>query len=107
MSIEETSVVDAIGSNENGDDVVLLISDHWSWDDENDHLVMLQEKINTYIRFYECGELYKKYPSFLGRKVIIKIDFKYNVPDRLSWFIDQVRSIVEPIGLGIEYDVFE
>lgn len=46
MSIEDQDSVDVIGVNESGI-VVLTISDHLKWDD--DHLYLLQEKINTYL----------------------------------------------------------
>lgn len=107
MSIEDTGVVDAIGSDDFDGEVVLLISDHLNWDDESNHLILLQSKINTYIRFYESGEIYEKYPSLSGRRVIIKIDFKYQVSDRFKWFIGQVKSVIKPIGLDIEYAVYD
>jgi hypothetical protein len=46
MSIENKKVVDFISINKN-EKVVLTISDHLQWDEKNEHLLKLQEKINS------------------------------------------------------------
>jgi len=55
MSITETKVVDIIAVPEwEPDNVVLVITDHLEWGDkaqQGEHLLLLQEKINTYIAF--------------------------------------------------------
>ncbi len=48
MSVEDKDKIDSMGINKETDVVTLAISDHLDWDNEYDHLIMLQEKINTY-----------------------------------------------------------
>ena len=49
MSVLDFEKVDGIAYDEKNKCVRLLIADHLEWDDEYDHLVVLQEKINAYI----------------------------------------------------------
>lgn len=53
MSIEETEVIDFIGIDKEQGEVSLTISDHLEWDDN--HLFILQKKLNSYISFIESG----------------------------------------------------
>ena len=55
MSVENSQVIDAISINPQ-DVVVLTISDHLEWDEENEHLLLLQNKINAYLGVIESGE---------------------------------------------------
>jgi hypothetical protein len=57
MSVEQKDVIDAIGVNKESGEVVLTISDHLDWEDTSAHLLVLQDKINTYIAFIESGEI--------------------------------------------------
>lgn len=49
MSIDQSETVDIISQAPDGT-VVLTISDHLEWDAENEHLLLLQEKLNSYFR---------------------------------------------------------
>ena len=50
MSISNHDIIDAVAANENK--LILLISDHLRWDNyQVAHLKMLQDKLNTYIRY--------------------------------------------------------
>ena len=66
MSIVETKVVDIIAVPEwEPENVILVITDHLEWGDkaqQGEHLLLLQEKINTYIAFIESGEILESYP---------------------------------------------
>ncbi|WP_318298108.1 DUF6572 domain-containing protein [Paraburkholderia tropica] len=56
MSILDTDVVDVIGIDAPNGIARLAISDHLAWDQaERDHLVLLQDKINTYLVCLESG----------------------------------------------------
>jgi hypothetical protein len=46
MSVEDKTVIDIITTDKQGM-LVLTISDHLEWDDENGHLLLLQDKINS------------------------------------------------------------
>lgn len=67
MSVEDKNKIDAISTN-NNNQVALTISDHLLWDDNNEHLIILQDKINSYLDFLESGQIDESYPSAIGKK---------------------------------------
>jgi CRP-like cAMP-binding protein len=108
MSIEQTDVVDFISVNEATDEVVLTISDHLEWEsDTKEHLLLLQEKINSYLRFIESGELLESYPNANGRNAVIKIVSKYSLNEEAKEFIDQVKLIVSNAGMALRFEQFK
>lgn len=78
MPVEDTNKIDFISTNEST--VVLTIADSLEWGNP-EHLFNLQEKLNTYLRFIESGELLEAYPEAQGKK--LKIDVKLeHAPDK-------------------------
>lgn len=103
MSIEDQSSVDAIGVNESGI-VVLTISDHLEWDDE--HLYLLQEKINTYLAFIESGEVYQSYPISKGREFKISVVCKYEPSPTAMKFLSQCTTVINQAGFQFGHEVY-
>ncbi len=101
MSIEQTNVVDAIGIERTTGIVVLTITDHLDWSDEDGHLRMLQDKINAYVRFVESGELCTSYPRAAGRPVRFNVVGKHEPGSRALNFLEVVRA--ELIQAGVEF----
>lgn len=64
MSILEKDKIDGMGKEKDGKTLVLMISDHLGWDNEKDHLFLLQEKINMYLSFIENGQYTEVYKDF-------------------------------------------
>lgn len=105
MSIDQTGVVDAIGVDDSSGRVVLTITDQFEWGG-NEHLLMLQEKLNTYLRFVESGEIIEMYPDSKGRNILISLVCKHP-PDKSGLgFLNQISSIVEGAGMKFSYQVF-
>lgn len=46
MAVDDKNVIDIVSMNPEGK-AVLTISDHLEWDTENNHLLILQDKINS------------------------------------------------------------
>jgi len=110
MSIEDTNIIDAVGFDSDSDEVILLISDHLEWgEDEDDerHMYQLQEKLNTYLRFYESGEIYKELSATEGKSVTIDIVGKYKPSKKGELFLAQIKRIVESAGLKLQFSLFE
>lgn len=107
MSIAETNVVDIIAVPEwEPDHVVLVITDHLEWDDkaqQGEHLLLLQEKINTYIAFIESGELLESYPPSKGKNPKIRINGLYELPEQAELFIDRVTEVLKEVGIEFEF----
>lgn len=103
MSVEQADAVDLIGVDRGTGDVVLTISDHLPWD-YDEHLLILQKKLNTYLAFIESGELVAEYPDAHGRKSRISVTCKYPPDDRGLEFFAAVEERIEGAGILFEWD---
>ena len=104
MSIDQQGGVDSIGKDLSKNEVVLTISDHLEWGD-NEHLLKLQEKLNAYLSFLESGEIYEAYPDAEGASFVIDIICKYDPDPQGKAFLDQVEEIVSNAGFGVRWSV--
>src|SRR6185436_346209 len=74
VAVEKPDVIDAVGIDKTTGDVVLTIADYLDWDSsETQHLEMLQQKLNAYLRFIESGELIESCPDAAGRRPVISL----------------------------------
>ncbi|KOP64765.1 hypothetical protein AMS62_05460 [Bacillus sp. FJAT-18019] len=63
MSILEKNKVDGIGLSEAENKVALMIADHLDWENEAQHLTLLQDKMNACVSFIESEQIYSVYPD--------------------------------------------
>ena len=104
-TIEDTSSVDAIGINKDSGAIVLKIFDHLDWEDEISHLYLLQEKINSYLRFMEGPQILEAYPESKNHNLMISIDFKVVPCANAIKFLDTASKIVAAAGFSLAYSI--
>ncbi|QUE76052.1 DUF6572 domain-containing protein [Stutzerimonas stutzeri] len=102
MSIDQSETVDIISQAPDGT-VVLTISDHLEWDAQNEHLFLLQEKLNSYFRFLESGKIYESYPSAKGANFLLSLVCQFRPTEVALGFLERVRSIAESAGCGFSW----
>lgn len=102
MSIEDRNIIDALGITPDGKGLVMLISDHLDWKNEYEHLVILQDKINTYIAFWENKQYEEMYKGREFQYGIIEIGFKYKMKKKGKSFLKTVQHQIEKINLKIQ-----
>ncbi len=108
MTIEQTEVVDIVHIDKESEEVFLTISDHLEWTEPaKDHLLLLQDKLNAYLRFVESGELYQEYPNAHGKRVVISVVGKYPLSESAEKFYNQVTPIIESAGFHFRFELFE
>jgi hypothetical protein len=105
MTVENPKVVDFVGIDENGGEVVLTISDHLDWRDGTGHISVLQEKLNSYLAFVESGELLEQYPNGKGRRVRIDVVLKHSPSYIGEQFLRRAQATVGLAGFTLEYRV--
>jgi hypothetical protein len=67
MSIVQGNKIDMVVTDKEKTRVALVIADHLDWEeDESEHLVLLQDKINAYLHFIESGQLKQSRPDLAG-----------------------------------------
>lgn len=106
MSVTNLEVVDAISIDLMGN-AVLTIADDLLWDNNNEHLFTLQNKINAYLEFIESGNLYQKYPDADGRNIVINIALKYEPNNNAKEFFNTCRQILESAGYSFYFEVLK
>jgi hypothetical protein len=99
-------VVDVISIDLNGN-AVFTISDDQIWDDKNEHLLALQNKINSYLGFIESGNVYQEYPDAKGRNVVIEVVAKYEPNNNAKLFLDRVTEILQSAGYAFSFRVLK
>jgi hypothetical protein len=107
MTVEQPDVVDFVARDGATKTILLVVSDHLVWDEVNEHLFCLQEKLNTYFRFVESGELAEKYPDIADHKITIEIVLEHSPPDTANWFFEKARGASEAAGLALTWRVME
>ena len=104
-TIEETDKIDAIGIDKENPYVILKIFDHLDWKKEENHLYLLQEKINKYLTFIESGQIYDAYSYAKDKEIIISISFKYTPTTNAINFLHETSRILTNAGYKLEYEV--
>jgi hypothetical protein len=107
MAIDNTNVIDGIAIDKNRKALCLLLIDHFAWNrnntlNEHDHLILLQEKINAYIRYLETKQFEEQYPEEEIVMAIIEIHFKYDITENCENFLNVVQNEIGQYGIKIE-----
>ncbi|EGU30886.1 hypothetical protein VIBRN418_16406 [Vibrio sp. N418] len=103
MTIEQLDKVDFIAHDD--EKVTLVISDHLEWDDGNEKLLMLQDKLNLYLSFIESGEIYERYPIANGKLFEIRVVSKYQPNHEAEQFISLVSKVVSDAGFSFTLEL--
>ncbi len=106
MTVEHTKVIDSVAFAKDGKEVILPIVDHLPWDQfEGEHLLLLQEKMNTYLAFIESGQLDRQFPHLKGREVVIKLFSKYPLSDQAKTFYRLASGAISGAGFRLEFEL--
>ena len=104
MSIDETDKIDFTSIDNASGDLWLTISDHLPWDEnEGDHLVLLQDKLNAYLRYVESGEVFENVPEAKGRAIVINIVGKFPLSQQADLFLGKARAAIEAAGFRLQF----
>jgi hypothetical protein len=105
MSIEQADKIDFVTIEYQMGDVLLSISDHLSWDeDEGEHLLMLQTKLNTYLAFIEGGQMYRQIPETVGRRVVINLVGKFPLSEEATKFFRLASQAIRDAGFALRFE---
>jgi hypothetical protein len=102
VAIDNPNSID-IMSTSAASELVLTIADHFDWTDTQAHQLALQDKLNSYLRFVESGEVYEHRPSAIGSPIVIKVACKWEPDAAGVIFLEKARAIVEGAGFGFKY----
>ena len=107
MPVDDFTVIDFVATHAKTGDAMLVISDHLEWDDKNEHLYILQNKINAYLEGIENGSLYEAYPDARNRKIVIDIKAKYETNEKGRVFLERTTKDLNDAGYGLNSTVLK
>src|SRR5688572_15421835 len=99
MTVENSQVVDFVGTDIQTDEVVLSIVDASEWGDR-DHLLALQAKLNSYFAFIETGQLLEDYPKAAGKAVRIDVICRFEPDDAGLALLAEARALAGAANWG-------
>ncbi|WP_119939198.1 DUF6572 domain-containing protein [Neorhizobium sp. NCHU2750] len=106
MAIDQVDQIDFYSIDRISGDLWLTISDHMPWDiDDGNHLVILQDKLNTYLSFIESGEVHSKVPSSNGRRIVIILVGKFPMSSRAESFFQMAAISVARAGFSLRFQL--
>jgi hypothetical protein len=103
MLSDTTNVIDFISTQE--DFVWLTIADELDWQEESNHLILLQDKVNAYLEFIENGQLFETYPDANSCKIGIEICAKHTIPKIGLDFLMKIKDLLENSGYEFRYEI--
>jgi hypothetical protein len=106
MSVDQTDKIDFMWKDEQSGRVMLTITDHLDWKkrDEDEHLLLLQDKLNTYLYFIESGHLREAKPEYKGLPVAIHVRAKYRLSKEAAKFYKAAEKGVAEAGALLVFD---
>lgn len=105
MAIDNSEVIDGIAYE--GNKLILQIYDHLEFDDEivQDHLFMLQDKLNAYIWFVDSKQYEETYPDASLSVYEIQIKFKYQPSDFCIEYLNHVNNKLGSMNITVMFEV--
>lgn len=90
MAVTDSNVVDGIAYDLDKNTLIMEIYDHLSFDGdfEYDHILMLQEKLNTYLWYIDSKQYLEVYPNKNFINFIINIHFLHPLTEDSKKFIE-------------------
>ena len=109
MSIEQHNVVDFVRIDNKTGEVVLSITDHLDWNAPMEHIWQLQEKIKSYIRFIESGEMLEKFPKAKDQIIVIEVVVKELYPNTevVQKFIEWSNETLKDMSAQLRLRLFK
>lgn len=99
MSVIDKKKIDAIGINKSKDELLFMISDHLEWNNEYEHLIILQDKINSYFAYIEAKEYNDIYLGEDFKSYNIEIHFKYKITDKCKQFLEIAQKQAKELNV--------
>jgi hypothetical protein len=83
--------------------VVLTVSDHLDWDDESNHLLLLEKKLNRYLAFIESGEVFEHVDVARSAPIQVNVVAKFDPPLRAREFLGHARTKFAEAGFSLDW----
>ncbi|MEO6776813.1 MAG: DUF6572 domain-containing protein [Kofleriaceae bacterium] len=111
MTVAQLQVVDWFGIEKDKGSIGLTVIDDLDWNDEQNHVLLLQEKLNTYLAFIESGDVFTRLKSEFGvevksgTKINLSILAKFDIPSQGVEFLRHASHIFGSLGVSLTHRI--
>ncbi len=104
MSIRDVDVIDYVYLEEGGTPV-LVVSDPLTWKppEDEDHLELLREKLNSQIAFVENGQLCSIYPPYSGGIVRVEVVARHALNEAAKEFYVIAEKVMRKSKIDLQF----
>lgn len=105
MAMKEPGVIDIIATDPKSGKFLLVMTEDRPWNDRA-MLDAFIAKVETYIGYAISDQFKNAYPLKRTTDIVIKLDCAYPPNDPMKECFAEIRSTLEELGIGFEYEVF-
>lgn len=100
LNIEKTDTIDSLAYEQATSSLILLLADGMDWSDTNRHLLLLQEKLNTYIWYIDSEQYKEKYPNV--KSVELRVSFLFEEPEICHKLLERAKQVFINVFENVE-----
>lgn len=100
LNIENTDTIDGMAYEQDTSSLILLLADGMDWSDMNRHLLLLQDKLNTYIWYIDSGQYEEKYPNV--RRIELRVSFLFEEPKLCHRLLEKAKHVFMNVFENVE-----
>ena len=106
MSVQQIDTVDYIYVEAQSEEPVLVVSDPLGWtsSEEDPHIELLTEKLNTQMAFVNTGQIAEVWPAFHeGVQVWVEVAGRCALSRRAEAFYQHAREVLAGANMGLRF----
>ena len=105
MSVLDIDVIDYVYLEDDTKTPVLVVSDPLTWKppEDEDHLEMLREKLNSHITFVESGQINGIYPPYRGGLVRVEVVARHALNRAAEEFYGVAKRIMADCNIELQF----
>lgn len=100
FNIEKTDTIDSLAYEQESSSLILLLTDGMDWTDTNRHLLLLKEKLNTYICYVDSRQYAEKYPNV--KKIELRVSFLFEEPETCHLLFERAKQAIMNVFENVE-----
>ena len=106
-TLENPAVIDLFGLDQSRGEVLLAMHESRAWDDSDERLHQLQEKLNAYVSFLLDGEMIEAHPELAGKPARIELRCAHMPDERALGLLNLIHEQLALQEIGMEVVVAE
>jgi len=97
--VQYPDVVDLIAYRPATNEVALIMIEERPWNDSQQRLLEIQNKVHNYVGYAKDGQFEKAYNEYSGKLVCIELHCMENPPEPVMRFLDELNGRLSPYGI--------